>query len=61
MDDVNKYHEEIIITKHGRPIAKLVPIEEQKQSNPLFGFLKGKVTIHGDLIEPLGEKWKADE
>jgi prevent-host-death family protein len=26
MDQVKNYHEEIIITKHGKPVAKLVPI-----------------------------------
>jgi prevent-host-death family protein len=61
MDDVSKYHEEITITKYGKPIAKLVPIEEQKQAIPLFGFLQGKVTIYGDLVAPIEEKWNANE
>jgi len=30
MDQVKNYHEEIIITKHGKPVAKLVPVEEKK-------------------------------
>ena len=54
MDDVHKYHEEIIITKHGKPLAKLVPIGE-KAPGSLFGYLKDSVTIRGDIVKPTGE------
>ncbi|MFQ5672799.1 MAG: type II toxin-antitoxin system Phd/YefM family antitoxin [Nitrospinales bacterium] len=59
MDDVHKYHEEIIITKHGKPVAKLVPIGG-KASGSLFGYLKGSATIKGNIVKPTGEKWNAD-
>lgn len=60
MDNVQKYQEEIVITKFGRPVAKLVPYKEKKAKTP-FGFLKGTVKITGDIVSPLGEKWEADE
>ena len=60
MDDVNKYHREIVITKHGKPVAKLVPLEKTKLKS-IFGCMKGTVTIHGDIIAGTGEKWFADE
>lgn len=59
MDKVQELHEEIIITKFGRPVAKLVPVEEEKE-RPLFGCLKGSVEIKGDIVAPTGEKWNAD-
>jgi len=59
MDDVRKYHEEIIVTKFGKPVAKLVPVKEDLEK-PLFGYLKGSVTIKGDIVESTGEKWDAD-
>ena len=59
MDDVQKYHKEIVITKFGKPVAKLVPVEEGKPK-PLFGCMKGTVKIHGDIIAPTGEVWFAD-
>ena len=62
MNDVYKHHEEIIITKYGKPIAKLVPIDdEEKSKTPIFGILEGMITISGDIISPIEEKWNADE
>jgi len=47
--------EEVIITKAGRPLVKLVPIEEQSSTRPL-GDYKDKIKFHGDLLEPLPEE-----
>ena len=59
MDEVNKTHEEIIITKFGKPIAKLIPIAKKKASNSPIGFLRNTVQIHGDIVGPIGEQWNA--
>lgn len=50
MDDVQAKHETIVITKRGKPVAKLVPVEPQ--GDDIFGFLRGKVTITGDVVSP---------
>ncbi len=60
MDDVQKNHEEIVITKHGKPIAKLVPVEANPERH-LFGYLKDITIIKGDILSPIAEKWEADE
>ncbi len=60
MDNVNTYHEEVVITKYGKPVAKLVPYSE-KQGKSLFGYMRGSVSCEKDIIEPTGEKWEADE
>ncbi|MBI2504539.1 MAG: type II toxin-antitoxin system prevent-host-death family antitoxin [Candidatus Latescibacteria bacterium] len=60
MDKIQKTHEEVVITKRGKPVAKLIPIGEQASKSPM-GFLKGTVVIKGDIVEPLGEVWEADE
>lgn len=60
LDEVQQLHAPIIITKRGKPIAKLVPIDEEKPVQ-LFGYLKGSVTIRGDIISSSNEKWEADE
>jgi len=44
--------EEVIITKAGRPLVKLVPVAEQGRERPL-GAYAGKVRIKGDLLEAL--------
>jgi len=50
MDEVQAKRETVVITKRGKPVAKLVPVEEQ--TDDLFGFLSGKVTIVGDVVSP---------
>ena len=49
--------EGLVITKHGRPVAKLVPIETG--SADLIGSLAGKIAIHGDLLST-GVRWDAE-
>jgi prevent-host-death family protein len=49
--------EGIVITKHGKPVAKLVPIETA--SSDLLGALAGKLTIHGDILTT-GVAWHAE-
>ncbi len=61
MDDVQKYHSKIIITKNGKAIAKLIPIEGKQVEKSLFSYMKGSVTINDDIVKPIGEQWKADE
>ena len=50
MDEVQAKRETVVITKRGKPVAKLVPVEEQ--TDDLFGFFRGKVTIVGDVVSP---------
>jgi len=58
MDEVQKSRHAIVITKRGKPVAKLVPVDEAPS---LFGSMKASVTILGDIVSPLGERWEADE
>ncbi len=58
MDDVYEKHLTLIITKHGAPIAKLVPIDERPVS--LYGALRGTVKIIEDITAPIDEKWDAE-
>ena len=46
----------VIITKHGHPVAKLIPIGTD--SAALIGCLKGKLTIKGDVLST-GLRWDA--
>jgi prevent-host-death family protein len=57
MDEVYDKHISITITKHGKPIAKLVPIEESP-TDP-YGCLKGTLTIQGDIVAPIDVEWDA--
>jgi prevent-host-death family protein len=46
----------IIITKHGKPVAKLVPIHTDTAK--LIGSFKGKIKIKGKILST-GIKWDA--
>jgi prevent-host-death family protein len=59
LDEVQQQHEEIVDTKRGKPVARLVPVEEEKRPE-LFGRMKGTITILGDIIAPSGEIWDAE-
>lgn len=50
----------VLLTKHKRPIAAIVPVERCPAA--LWGALRGTVTIApgGDLTEGTGEVWEAD-
>jgi prevent-host-death family protein len=57
MDEVQAKREAIVITKRGKPVVKLVPADAEKDD--IYGFLKGKGKITGDLISPAisKEEW----
>jgi prevent-host-death family protein len=58
MDEVERSGLEVVITKHRRAVARLVPIENEQS---FYGSLRGAVLWAGDLISPTGEQWEADE
>lgn len=56
LDEVAETRQPLVITKHGKPVAQLVPMSP---SESLFGSMKGSVTILGDIISPLDVEWEA--
>lgn len=50
MDEVQSKRETVVITKHGKPVAKLVPVDQQ--SDEIYNFLAGKGKIASDVISP---------
>ncbi len=59
IDQVQQSRKPLVITKHGKPLAKLIPFDEEPPT--LYGSMKGTVIIHGDIIESTGEAWEADK
>ena len=58
MDGVAATNEPVEITKHGVPVARLVPARQRPKT--IFGAMKGSVLYMGDVISPLGEEWEAE-
>jgi len=55
LDEVAETGEEIVVTKRGRPVARLVAIDEPKP-------LAGSVTFHvsdAELLAPVDDAWDA--
>ena len=57
LDEVERNREELIITKRGRPVARLVPVRPERA---LFGAMAGSVTHCGDLVAPVDDQWEAE-
>ena len=47
----------IVITKRGKPVAKLIPIN--RDCSDLIGSMKGKLKIKGDILSS-GLRWNAE-
>ncbi|MEM6532230.1 MAG: type II toxin-antitoxin system Phd/YefM family antitoxin [Myxococcota bacterium] len=54
LDQVASTREVIVVTKRGKPVAKVVPLAEPDKTS-----LRGSVTASDDLVEPVKEAWSA--
>jgi prevent-host-death family protein len=53
MDQVQATREPVLITKRGKPVAKLVPVGSTDGDHDVFGCLKGVMEIVGDIESPV--------
>jgi prevent-host-death family protein len=60
LDEVAECRVPLVITKRGKPVARLVPIDDPKPVD-LYGRMKGTGEILGDIVGPLDDvEWNAD-
>jgi prevent-host-death family protein len=50
MDEVQAKHETVVITKRGKPVAKLVPVNAE--TDEIYNFMAGKGAVTGDVVSP---------
>jgi prevent-host-death family protein len=57
MDIVHRTGEPVIVTKHGKPVVKLVPVRDSEDD--IFDSMAGRAKVVGDIINtvPL-EDWE---
>lgn len=60
IDEVARSGEEIVITKHGIPAAKLTPLAKNRTHKPPFGADRHLIQITGDIEAPLDVEWEAE-
>jgi prevent-host-death family protein len=58
IDKVRQERGEVVVTRYGKPVARLVPYEAEPRS--VVGFLAGAITGYGDLVSPIDDAWDAD-
>jgi prevent-host-death family protein len=54
LDDVATRGRSIVVTKRGRPVARIVPLTDQAA-----GALRGTLLHEEDLLEPIDVSWDA--
>lgn len=55
MDEVAELGEEIVITKNGKPVAKLAPYRRKTKMS--FGRNRENIRILGDIVSPMPAEW----
>lgn len=57
LDEVAETHQEVVITKRGKPVAKLVPVkQEREREQEILATLRGKsrmLVSEQDFLRPL--------
>ena len=56
LDEVARSRRPLVITKHGKAVAQLVPMPPEAV---LFGALGGSVVRSGDIVSPIDSTWDA--
>ncbi len=58
IEQVSMQRQTVIITKRGKPLVQIVPLDESTGQDP-FGCMKGTVKITGDIVGPEPDQWEA--
>jgi prevent-host-death family protein len=55
LDEVAERGEVFVVTKRGKPVAKVVPLERARNS------LAGSIVREKDIVSPLDDDWEANQ
>jgi prevent-host-death family protein len=55
MDKVQAERVQVVVTKHGHPVARLVPVDGSAPS--ARGFMRGTVLAEDDIVSPDFDAW----
>lgn len=57
IDEVARHRGSVLVTRRGRPVAMLVPVDDERPA--VFGFARGCISVRGDLLAPIDAEWEA--
>jgi prevent-host-death family protein len=57
INHVAQSHEPIVVTKHGKPMVKVIPIDSKKDNGEKP--LKNAAIFIGNIVSPIDEEWEA--
>ena len=55
LDRVARTGEQVVVTKRGKPVARVVPVPP-----PGSASLRGSIVYHGDVVGPLDDRWETE-
>lgn len=56
LDKVARTRQPLIVTKRGKPVAKIVPTETSRSPR-----LLGSVKFHGNIVDAILDKWDIEQ
>ena len=56
LDNVARTRQPLIVTKRGRPVAKVIPTEPRASRKAL-----GSVKFHGNIVDPILGEWEIEQ
>ena len=60
LDKISTSKESVIVTKRGKPLARVIPFQQMKKKNSPGKLIEAKI-FEGDILSPIDEKWDADQ
>jgi prevent-host-death family protein len=60
VDHVKEARAEYLVTRHGRPVARLVPVDGDARMSPL-GSMRGTVLVYDRPFDPVPAAWSLDQ
>ena len=59
IDAVMRSRETIVITRHGKPVASIVPLQGGRTKEPLYPLRELPIEVAENFDEPMAELWNA--
>ncbi len=60
MDRVRETRETYVITKHGKPVARLVACDADSEDRPFVGSMAGTILKYDRPFDPIAGEWFTD-